>query len=77
MSDLKIFIFQGGHKSMSSSQFSTCFTLPPNTKKDSVRAETQGSVIRVSGKCEKQIEAIQQKSVNSSAPVHDIPIKFE
>ena len=62
---------------MSSSQFSTCFTLPPNTKKDSVRAETQGSVIRVSGKCEKQIEAIQQKSVNFSAPVHDIPIKFE
>ena len=59
-----------GRKSMSSASFTKCFSLPPHTKKESVKAEIQGSTITVKGEVNK-VEAID------NTVTHEIPIKFE
>lgn len=66
---------ENGKKSMSSSLFSTCFSLPQNTINKSVKAEFEGSTIRVSGEVEKKmpekIESVKTQEVQA------IPIQFE
>merc|ERR1712130_499316 len=59
-----------GRKSMSSASFTKCFSLPPHTKKESVKAEIQGSTITVKGQVDK-VAAID------NTVTHEIPIKFD